>query len=92
MECHTGHLYDMDKPYFPTFLNIIKPFIFDPNRYERLQQEFPPPRAITLGPCPPPPGYKDPLSLALHSPPAQTVPRPTTGLKVVLQRIEIPQG
>jgi len=72
MECHTGYLYDVDKPYFPTFLNIIKPFISDPNRYERLQQGFPPPRAITLGPCPPPPGY--PLNLARHPPPHRLCP------------------
>jgi len=91
MECHTGHLYDVDRPYFPAFLNIIKPFISDPNRYERLQQGFPPPRAITLGPCPPPPGYKKP-SKPHPSPPAQTVPRPMTVPKVVLQQIEIPQG
>jgi len=25
MECHTGHLYDVDEPYFLAFLNIIKP-------------------------------------------------------------------
>jgi len=91
MECHTGNLYDVDRPYFPTFLNIIKPFISDPNRYERLQQRFPPPRAITLGPCPPPPGYKRPPK-PHPSPHAQTVPRPTTVPKVVLQRIEIPKG
>jgi len=91
MECHTGHLYDVDKPYFPNFLNIIKPFISDPNRYERLQQGFPPPRAIKLGPCPPPPGSKRPPK-PHPSPPAQTVPRPNTIPKVVLQWIEIPQG
>jgi len=90
MECYTGHLYNMDKPSFPTFLNIIKPFISDPNRYERLQQGCPPPRAITLGPCPPPPGYKRPPK-PRPSPPAQTLPRPKTVPKVVLQQIEIPQ-
>jgi len=58
MECHTGHLYDVDKHSFTTFLNLIKPFISDPARYERLNQEFPAPRAITHGPCPKPPGFK----------------------------------
>jgi len=91
MECHTEHLYDVDEPYFLAFPNIIKPFISDPNRYERLQQGFPPPRAITLGPCPAPPGYKK-LSKPRPSPPAQTVSRPKTIPKVVLQRIEVPQG
>jgi len=91
MECHTGHLYDVDEPYFPAFLNIIKPFIFDPNRYERLQQGFPPPRAITLGPCPAPPEYKK-LSKPRPSPHTQTVSRSKTVPKVVLQRIEVPQG
>jgi len=80
MECHTGHLYDVDKPYFPTFLNIIKPFISDPNRYERLQQGFPPPRAITLGPCPPPPGSKRPPKPRL-SPPHRLYPGLTRFLK-----------
>jgi len=81
----------VDEPYFPAFLNIIKPFISDPNRYERLQQGFPPLRTVTLGPCPPPPGYKRPPK-PRPLPPAQTVPRPTTIPRVVLQRIEVPQG
>jgi len=91
MECHAGHLYDVDEPYFPAFLNIIKPFISDPNHYEQLQQGFPPPRAITLGPCPPPPGYKK-LSKSHTSPPARTVSQPMTVPMVVLQQIEVPQG
>jgi len=52
MECHTGHLYDVDKHYFSTFLNIIKPFISDPNRYERLRQEFPSPAPLHMDPVP----------------------------------------
>jgi len=90
MACYTGHLYDVDEPLFPTFLNIIKPCISDPIRYERLLQGFPSPRAITQGPCPAPPGYKKNLK-SRPSPPVKTVPRPKTMPRVVLQRIEIPQ-
>jgi len=60
MECHAGHLYDVDKLSFPTFLGLIRPFISDSNRYERLRQEFPALCDITQGPCPKPP------SLARH--------------------------
>jgi len=91
MGCHTGHLYDVDEPYFFAFLNIIQPCISDSSRYERLLQGFPSPRAITQGPCPAPPGYKKNskphLSLS-----AKTVPHPKTMPRVVLQRIEIPQA
>jgi len=31
MECHPGHLYDVDELSFPTFLGLIKPFISDPH-------------------------------------------------------------
>jgi len=86
MECHPGHLYDVDKLSFPTFLGLIKPFISDPVRYERLSQEFPAPHAITQGPCPKPPGFRK-----LSSPPTHTVPRPSTLPRVVLQCIEVPQ-
>jgi len=58
MECYTGHLYDVDEPYFLAFLNILKPCISDSSRYEQLLQGFPSPRAIIQGPCPAPPGYK----------------------------------
>jgi len=75
MECHSGHLYDVDAPYFLAFLNIIRPFISDPNYYERLQQGFPPPHVITPGPCPAPPGYKK-HTKPRPSPPAQMVSCP----------------
>jgi len=91
--CHqrtTGNLYDVDEHLFPTFLNIIKPCISDPSRYTRLLQGFPPPREITQGPCPAPHGHKK-SPKARPSPPVQTVPRPKTLSRVVLQRIEIPQ-
>jgi len=90
MECHQGHLHDVDEPDFPAFLNIIKPFISDPNRYERLQQGFPPPRAITLGPCHAPPGYKK-LFKPRPSPHTQNLPQSKAVRKRVLQRIEVPQ-
>jgi len=86
MECHTRHLYDVDQHYFPSFLNIIEPFISDPSHYKRLQQEFPSPCAITHGPCPKPPEFKRPPK-PRPSPPARTVPRPNTIPKVVLQRV-----
>jgi len=90
MACYTGHLYDVDEHLFPTFLNIIKPCISDLARYTRLLQGFPSPRVITQGPCPAPRGHKKNLK-APPSPPAQTVARPKTLPRVVLQRIEIPQ-
>jgi len=90
MACYTGHIYDVDEHYFPTFLNLIKPYISDASRYERLAQRFPSPRSITHGPSPAPPGYKKKVK-PRPSPPAQTVPRPRTVPRVVLQRIEIPQ-
>jgi len=55
MECHSGHLYDVNKLSFPTFLGLSKPFISDPVRYERLSQGFPAPRAVTHGPVTKPP-------------------------------------
>jgi len=90
MGCHVGHLYDVDRHNFPTFLNMIKPFITDPPRLERLKQGFPSLRLITHGPCPRPPQNKKPAKLP-SSPPAQTIPRPTTLPRVILQRIEIPR-
>jgi len=33
MKCHTGHLFDVDRHNFITFLSITKPFITDPARY-----------------------------------------------------------
>jgi len=74
MDCHTGHLHDVDETSFPTFLGLIKPFISDLVCYERLSQGFPAPRAVTHGPVPKPPGYKKSAS-----PPAHTVPRPPAG-------------
>jgi len=71
MDCHTGHLYDVDEA------SLIKPFISDPIRCERLFQGFPAPRAVTHEPVPKSPGYKK-----CASPPAQTVPRPRTLPKV----------
>jgi len=76
MECHAGHLYDVDKLSFPTFLGLIKSFISDPARYKWLSQEFPAPRAITQGPCPKPPGFRK-LPVPRPSPPAHTCPVPT---------------
>jgi len=90
MACFSGHLYDVDEHYFPTFLNLIRPCISDTSRYERLVQKFPSPRAITHGPSPAPPGYKK-KNQPQPSPPAKTVSRPKTLPRVVLQRIEIPQ-
>jgi len=87
---YTRHLFDVDEHYFSTFLNIIKPCISDPIRYERLSQGFPSPRTITQGPCPAPPGYKK-NPKPRPSPPAKTVPCPQTMPRVVLQQIEIPQ-
>jgi len=52
MNCHTRHLFDVDEISFPTFLELIKPFISDPVRHERLSQGFPAPRAITHGAAP----------------------------------------
>jgi len=89
MECHTGHLYDVDKSYFPTFLNIIKPFISDPNRYERLQQGFPLPAPSHTDPALSPQDSRDPLSLT-HHPPHRRCPFLNTVPKGVLQRIEVP--
>jgi len=89
--CYTGYLYDVDEHLFPTFLSIIKPCISDHSRYARLLQGFPSPREITQGPCPAPRGHKKASKTPL-SPLAQTVPRPKTLPRVVLQRIEIPQG
>jgi len=60
MGCHAGHLYEVDKPSFPHFLDLIRPFISDPTRYERLRQECPAPRIITQGPCTKPRGFKKP--------------------------------
>jgi len=51
MKCHTGHLFDVDRHNFVTFLSIIKPFVTDPACYDRLKQGFPSPRPITSGPC-----------------------------------------
>jgi len=87
MGCHVGHLYDVDRRSFPTFLNLIRPFITDLPRFERLKQGFPSPRLITYGPCPKPSKYKGPPV----SPPAQTIPCPTSIPRVVLQRIEVPR-
>jgi len=84
MECHPRHLYGIDELSFPTFLGLIKPFIFDPVRYERLSQGFPAPRAVTQRLVTKSPGYRKP-----SSPPAQTIPRPRTQARVVLQRIEV---
>jgi len=80
MSCFSGHLYDVYEHYFPTFLNLIRPYISDASCYERLVQKFPSPRAITHGPSPAPPRYKK-----------NTQPRPKTLPRVVLRRIEIPQ-
>jgi len=85
MDCHSGHLYDVDETSFPTFLGLIKPFISYPVCYERLSQGFPAPRAITHGPVPKLPEYKKYVS---H--PAHTVPRPRTLPRVVLQRVNVP--
>jgi len=90
MECHSGHLFDVDRHYFPTFLNLIKPFISDLSRYERLKQEFPSPRPITHGPYSKPPGYRKHSESQL-SPPAQMIPRPASLPRVVLQRVEVPR-
>jgi len=85
MDCYTGHLYNIDKASYSTFLALIQPLIPDPTRYERLAQGFPAPRAVTHEPVPKPPGYKQPCS----SPRAVTVPRPKTQPRVVLQRIDV---
>jgi len=90
MACYTEHFYDVDEPYFSTFLNIIKPCISDPSRYERLLQGFPSLHAITQGPCRAPPGYKKNIKPHLSTP-TKTIPHPKTLPRVVLQRIEIPQ-
>jgi len=90
MGCHVGHLHDVDGHNFPTFLNLIKPFITDLPRLERLKQGFPSPRLITYRLCPRPPKYKKPARPP-SSPPAQTIPRPTTLPRVVLHRIEVPR-
>jgi len=90
MACYTGYLYNVDEHLFPTFLIIIKPCITDHSRYARLLQGFPSPREITQGPCPALRGPKK-TSKVPSSPLAQTVPRPTTLPRVVLQRIEVPQ-
>jgi len=90
MECHVGHLYDVDRQFFPTFLNLIKLFLTDLSRFERLKQRFPSPRIITHRPCPRPPKYKKPTRPP-PSPPAQTIPRPTSLPRVALQRIEVPR-
>jgi len=71
-----------------TSLNLLYPTPTVSNGYSRGSLL---PCTITLGPCPPPPGYKK-LSKPRPSPPAQTVSRPMTVPKVVLQRIEVPQG
>ena len=89
MACFTGYLYDVDEHLFPTFLNLIKPCVTDPTRYARLLQGFPPPREITQGPCPAPRGSKK-SSKPSSSTLIQTVPRPTTLPRVVLQRTEVP--
>jgi len=68
MGCHVGHLYDVDRRSFHTFLNLIRPFITDLPRFERLKQGFPSPRLITHRPCPKPSKYKGPSSLPLHKP------------------------
>jgi len=90
MACYTRYLYDVDEHLFPTVLNFIKPCISDLSRYTRLLQGFPSPREITQGPCPAPRGHKKKPKTP-SSPSAQTVPRPKTLPRVVLQRIEIPQ-
>jgi len=74
----------------PTFLNIIKPCTSDPSRYTRLLQGFPSSQEITQEPCSAPHGHKK-NPKARPSPPVQTVPRPKTLPRVVLQRIEVPQ-
>jgi len=89
MACYTGYLYDVDEHLFPTFLSIIRPCITDHSRYARLLQGFPSLREITQGLCPAHRGPKK-ASKVPSSPLAQTVPRPTTLPRVVLQRIEVP--
>jgi len=66
MECHSGHLYDVDELSFPTFLGLIKPFIADPVRYERLSQGFPAPRAVTHRPVIKPPDIRSLHHLCPH--------------------------
>jgi len=90
MKCHTGHLFDVDRHNFITFLSIIKPFIMDPAHYDRLKQEFPSPRPITSGPCTRPTGYKESSkSLTLSS--SQPVLPPKSLPRVLLQRVDVPQ-
>jgi len=73
MDCYAGHLYDIDEASYFRFLGLIKPFISDPARYERLSQGFLAPRAITHGPVP-----KTPVidGLPRHPPPPLLYPLP----------------
>jgi len=87
MKCHTGHIFDVDKYNYTFFLSLIKPFVKDSARYDRLKQGFPSPRPITAGPCTRPIGCKEP-SKATPLSSSQPIPPPRSVPRVVLQRID----
>jgi len=89
MKCHTGHIFDVDQHNYTFFLSLIKPFIKDPARYERLQQGFPSPRPITSGPCTQPTWYKESPKASKPSSPPTLPPRSIP--RVLLQRIDVPR-
>jgi len=60
MNCFQSHIFDVDEPLYPRFLELIQPFVLDRTKLERLLQGFPAPRPITQGPVPKPPNYRKP--------------------------------
>jgi len=89
MKCHTGRLFDVDRHNFVTFLSVIKPFVTDPSRYDRLKQGFPSPRPITSGPCTRPTSHKESSTSSTSS--SQPIPPPKSLPRVLLQRIDVPR-
>jgi len=81
MSCFPGHPYDVDNNLYPTFLNLIRPFVTDPAPLARLAQGFPSPQPITLGPAAKPPGYS-------ARSPTTSIRRPKTIPRVLLQHID----
>jgi len=90
MKCHTGHLFNVDRHSYVTFLSVIKPFVTDPSRYDRLKQGFPSSRPITSGPCTRPTSHKEPSTSSTSSS-SQPIPPPKSLPRVPLQRIDVPR-
>jgi len=57
MDCHPGHLYDVDETSFPMFLGLSNPSSLTPFA-TNVCPKGSRPRAVTHGPVPKPPGYK----------------------------------